>query len=156
MNHDISEIKTIAVLSGVNLNMLGKRDPRHYGTITLEDIHYSLEDLARDLGVAVTCFQTNHEGDMVEKIHDLHTGDIHGVVINAGAWTHYSLAIADALAILNVPVVEVHLSHIHAREPFRHHSVIAPVAKGQITGFGINSYRLGLRAVVDLAFSRDL
>ena len=140
----------ITVLHGVNLNMFGKRDSKQYGTVTLPEIDQELVQLGRELGMAVTCFQTNHEGEMVEKIHEIHGNKCHGVMINAGAWTHYSYAVADALAILDVPIVEVHMSHIHTREPFRHHSVIAPLAKGQITGFGKMSYLLGLRALADL------
>ena len=140
----------ITVLHGVNLNMFGKRDPKQYGTVTLAAIDHALVLLGRELGMEVTCFQTNHEGEMVEKIHQIHENRGHGVLINAGAWTHYSYAVADALAILDVPIVEVHMSHIHTREPFRHYSVIAPLAKGQITGFGKMSYLLGLRALADL------
>lgn len=144
MTHDVS------VLHGVNLNMFGKRDPGQYGTATLKEIDSALITLGQKLGMNVTCFQTNHEGEMVEKIHRLHEDRHDGLVINAGAWTHTSYAIADALAILRVPIVEVHMSNIHAREPFRHHSVIAPLAKGQIAGFGKMSYLLGLRALSDL------
>lgn len=142
--------KKIVVLHGVNLNMFGKRDAAQYGTITLKEIDEKIEQLSIELGISVECFQTNHEGEMVEKIHKLHTEGVKGVVINAGAWTHYSYAIMDALGILKVPVIEVHMSHVHAREAFRHVSVIAPVAKGQISGFGVNSYLLGLRALFDI------
>ncbi|MBF0231649.1 MAG: type II 3-dehydroquinate dehydratase [Desulfamplus sp.] len=145
-------MKKIVVLHGVNLNMFGKRDPDQYGTITLKEIDQKIEQLALELGVTVECFQTNHEGEMVEKVHQVHYNNVDGVIINAGAWTHYSYAIMDALGILKIPIVEVHMSHVHAREPFRHISVIAPVAKGQITGFGVNSYLLGLRALVGLIF----
>lgn len=140
----------IFVLHGVNLDQFGRRDPRHYGTATLADIDHALADLAAELGVRVECFQTNHEGAMCERIHRAHAEEVDAVLINAGAWTHYSIAIADALAILTCPIVEVHLSNIHAREPFRHHSVIAPIARGQIAGFGVDSYLLGLRAAVRL------
>ncbi|GBC61445.1 type II 3-dehydroquinate dehydratase [Desulfonema ishimotonii] len=143
-------MKKIWVLHGVNLNMFGRRDPAQYGILTLAEIDARVSDLASELGCAVECYQTNHEGEMVEKIHRAHTENTDAVVINAGAWTHYSYAIADALAILTVPVIEVHMSHVHAREKFRHHSVIAPLARGQITGFGVNSYLLGLRAAWDL------
>ncbi|MBF0203421.1 MAG: type II 3-dehydroquinate dehydratase [Desulfamplus sp.] len=142
--------KKIVVLHGVNLDMFGKRDPAQYGTLTLKEIDEMIEVLALELGISVECYQTNHEGEMVEKIHKIHQEDVDGVIINAGAWTHYSYAIMDALGILKIPVVEVHMSHVHAREPFRHNSVIASVAKGQISGFGVNSYLLGLRAVVGL------
>ena len=141
----------ILVLHGVNLNMFGRRDPAHYGTATLADIDAALAALAEELGVGLACFQTNHEGDMVERIHQALDDGTDAVVINAGAWTHTSHAIADALAILTVPVVEVHMSNVHAREPFRHESVLARVSAGSIAGFGIMSYLLGLRAAVALA-----
>lgn len=143
-------MKTILVLHGVNLNTFGKRDPKHYGTVTLDEINNRLIELGKELGVSVIHFQTNFEGELVERIHKAFEENIDAVVINAGAWTHYSYAIRDALAILKVPIVEVHMSHIHTREQFRHYSVIADVAKGQITGFGINSYLLGLRAACEL------
>ena len=143
-------MKKILVLHGVNLNMFGKRDPTLYGTITLAQIDAQLKKLAKELGVALTAFQTNFEGALCERIHAAHSDGTAAVIINAGAWTHYSYALRDALAILNVPIVEVHMSNIHAREQFRHHSVIAPVAKGQIAGFGVDSYLLGLRAAADL------
>ena len=140
----------VLVLHGVNLNMLGKRDPGQYGTVTLPEIDDALKALAAELDVEIESFQANVEGAMCERIHRAH-GDVDAVVINAGAWTHYSYAIRDALAILRVPIVEVHLSNIHAREPFRHHSVIVEVARGQIAGFGADSYLLGLRAAVSAA-----
>jgi len=143
-------MKRILVLHGVNLNMFGRRDPRHYGTITLDEINKRLLLLAEELGVSLEIFQTNSEAEMVGKIHQAMDENIDGIIINPGAWTHYSYAIRDALEMLDIPVVEVHMSNIHAREPFRHHSVIAPVAKGQISGFGVNSYLLGLRALVEL------
>jgi len=138
----------ILCLNGINLNMFGKRDPAQYGTITLAEIDAQLKKLGTELGAEVTCFQTNFEGTMVEKIHEAHTNKIDAVMINAGAWTHYSYGIRDALAILKCPIIEVHMSNIHAREEFRHHSVIAEIAKGQIAGFGVDSYLLGLRAAV--------
>jgi len=141
-------VKTILVLNGINLNMFGKRDPAQYGTATLSEIDASLLALGRELGVNVICFQTNHEGEMVERIHAAHTEGVDAVLINAGAWTHYSYGIRDALAILKAPIVEVHMSNIHAREAFRHQSVFAEIARGQICGFGADSYLLGLRAAV--------
>ena len=138
----------ILTLHGVNLNMFGKRDPAQYGTVTLPEIDAKLTALGRELGVEVTCFQTNHEGEMVERIHKAFADNVDAVLINAGAWTHYSYGIRDALAILKVPIVEVHMSNIHAREPFRHVSVVAGIAKGQIAGFGVDSYLLALRAAV--------
>ena len=143
-------MKTVLVLHGINLNMFGKRDPGQYGTITLAEIDHRLKQLGVELNVAVACFQTNHEGEMVERIHRAHAEKTDAVIINAGAWTHYSYGIMDALGILKVPIVEVHMSHVHAREAFRHVSVIASLARGQITGFGVNSYLLGLRAAVEL------
>lgn len=143
-------MKKVLVLHGVNLNTFGKRDPKHYGTITLKEINQQLSELGAELGVTVENFQTNHEGEMVEKIHQAFEKGVDAIVINAGAWTHYSYAIRDALAILESPVVEVHMSHIHTREQFRHYSALAEVAKGQIAGFGIHSYLLGLRAACAL------
>jgi 3-dehydroquinate dehydratase II len=143
-------VNKILVLHGVNLNMFGKRDPTQYGTIALDEINQRLKDLAKELGVEIETFQTNHEGKICEKIHQAHLDKVDAVVINAGAWTHYSIALRDALAILKIPIIEVHMSNIHAREEFRHYSVIAPLAKGQIAGFGLQSYLLGLRAAVEL------
>jgi len=143
-------MKKILVLNGINLNMFGKRDPAQYGTITLAQIDEQVVSLGKELGYEVECFQTNSEGEMASRIHKAHEDGIAAVIINAGAWTHYSYGIADALAILKVPVIEVHMSHVHAREEFRHHSVFSNVVKGQITGFGANSYRLGLLAADDL------
>ena len=142
---------SILVLHGVNLNMFGRRDPAQYGTATLADIDAALGALAAELGVTLVTFQTNHEGAMVERIHAALDDGTSAVVINAGAWTHTSHAIADALAILTVPVVEVHMSNVHAREPFRHESVLSRVCSGSIAGFGVESYLLGLRAAHYLA-----
>jgi len=139
-------MKKILVLHGANLNMFGKRDPAQYGTLTLEEINRQLGVLAQELGCAIETFQTNHEGEFCEKIHQAHQEAVDAIIINAGAWTHYSYALRDALTILKVPIVEVHMSNIHAREEFRRYSVVAPLAKGQITGFGVDSYLLGLRA----------
>ncbi len=140
----------ILVLNGVNLNMFGKRDPQQYGTTTLAEIDARLLALGAELGAEVECFQTNFEGAMCERIHRAHGDGTQAVLINAGAWTHYSYGIRDALAILHCPIVEVHMSNIHAREAFRHLSVIAEVAKGQICGFGVDSYLLALRAAVGM------
>ncbi len=140
----------ILVMHGVNLNMFGKRDPRHYGTETLEDINEKIAALADELGVEVSFFQSNFEGAFVERIQEAHGDGTGGIVLNAGAWTHYSYAIMDALAILSIPVVEVHMSNVHARESFRHFSVLSTVTRGSIAGFGADSYLLGLRAVADL------
>lgn len=138
----------ILVLHGINLNMFGKRDPAQYGTTTLAEINASVTALGMELGAKVETFQTNFEGAMVERIHQSHADGADAVIINAGAWTHYSYGIRDALAILKCPIIEVHMSNIHAREAFRHVSVFAEIAKGQICGFGAESYLLGLRAAV--------
>ncbi len=138
----------ILVLNGINLNMFGKRDPAQYGTITLDQINAQVTALGAELGADVECFQSNIEGVMAERIHAAHAEAVDAVVINAGAWTHYSYGLRDALAILKCPIVEVHMSNIHAREAFRHTSVIAEIARGQIAGFGVDSYLLGLRAAV--------
>ncbi len=141
-------MKRVLMLHGVNHNMFGRRDPAQYGTITLAEIDARMQALATELGVEVVPFQTNSEGAMCERVHQAFAEKVDAVVINAGAWTHYSYALRDALAILTVPVVEIHMSNIHAREAFRHHSVFAEIVKGQICGFGADSYLLGLRAAV--------
>ena len=141
----------ILLLNGINLNMFGKRDPKQYGTVTLDEINASVKALGKELGADVDCFQTNIEGEMCERIHQGFRDGVDAVLINAGAWTHYSYGIRDALAILKCPIIEIHMSNIHAREPFRHVSVIAEIAKGQICGFGVDSYLLGLRAGVSAA-----
>ena len=141
-------MKKILMLHGINHNMFGKRDPAQYGTITLAEIDATMQALAKELGVEVTSFQTNSEGAMCERIHQAYAEGTDAVIINAGAWTHYSYGIRDALAIPTVPIVEIHMSNIHAREQFRHHSVFAEIALGQICGFGVDSYLLGLRAAV--------
>lgn len=139
----------ILVLHGINLNMFGKREPGVYGTATLAEIDSELGALARELGAEVECFQTNSEAEICERIHRaVAEKELSSVLINAGAWTHYSYGLRDALAMLKIPIVEVHMSNIHAREAFRAHSVIAPIAKGQICGFGVDSYLLALRAAV--------
>ncbi|RKR42716.1 type II 3-dehydroquinate dehydratase [Paraburkholderia sp. BL17N1] len=144
-------MKSFLMLHGINHNMFGKRDPAQYGTATLADIDAQLQALAKELGVTVESYQTNSESDMCSRIHQAFVDNVDGVLINAGAWTHYSYGIRDALAILTVPIVEIHMSNIHAREAFRHHSVFAEIVKGQICGFGIESYSLGLRAAVSAA-----
>jgi 3-dehydroquinate dehydratase-2 len=139
------------MLHGVNHNMFGKRDPKQYGTITLDEINSNLQALGKELGASVDCYQTNHEGDMCERIHQAYFDKVDVVLINAGAWTHYSYAIRDALAVLTCPIVELHMSNIHAREEFRHKSVFAEIVQGQICGFGADSYLLALRAGVSAA-----
>ena len=144
-------MKKFLMLHGINHNMFGKRDPKQYGTITLDEINEQMQALAKDLGVGLTAFQTNSEAQMCERIHQAHQDRVDGVMINAGAWTHYSYGIRDALEILAVPVVEVHMSNVHVREEFRRHSVFAGVVRGQIAGFGVDSYLLALRAAVAAA-----
>jgi 3-dehydroquinate dehydratase-2 len=146
-------MKTFLMLHGINHDMFGKRDPKQYGTITLAQIDDRLKTLAKELGVTVESYQTNNEGEMCERIHRAYADKVDGVLINAGAWTHYSYGIRDALAILTVPIVEIHMSNVHAREAFRHVSVFAEVVRGQICGFGVDSYLLGLRAAVAAAKS---
>lgn len=141
----------VLMLHGINHNMFGKRDPVQYGTTTLAEIDGQLQSLGRELGAEVESYQTNSESAMCERIHQGYADGVDAVLINAGAWTHYSYGIRDALAILTVPIVELHMSNIHAREPFRHHSVFAEIVKGQICGFGLDSYLLGLRAAVSAA-----
>ncbi|OTA41147.1 MAG: 3-dehydroquinate dehydratase [Symbiobacterium thermophilum] len=139
----------ILVIHGPNLNLLGTREPEVYGSTTLPEIDAMLAELAGELGVEVESFQSNHEGAIIDAIHGAR-GRFDGILLNPGAFTHYSLAIRDAIAAVDLPVVEVHLSNIYKREPFRHRSVIAPVAAGTIAGFGVESYRLGLRALAHL------
>ena len=143
----MSEIN-ILVLHGPNLNLLGLREPEIYGSLTLEQIDKSLKQKGEQLQVSVDCLQSNHEGALVDAIHKAR-GKYQGIIINAGAYTHTSVAIRDAIAGVQIPTVEVHLSNIYTREKFRHHSYIAPVAIGQISGFGVNSYLLGLQASID-------
>jgi 3-dehydroquinate dehydratase-2 len=138
----------VLMLHGINHAMFGKRDPKQYGTITLAQIDDQIKALGRELGANVETFQTDSEGDMCRRIHQAYTEGKDAVLINAGAWTHYSYGIRDALAILTCPVVELHMSNIHAREPFRHVSVFAEIVTGQICGFGVDSYLLALRAAV--------
>ena len=138
----------ILMLHGINLNMFGQRDPAQYGTVTLDEINARVSALGQQLGADVEAFQTNHEGALCERIHQAYADGVDAVLINAGAWTHYSYGIRDALAILPCPIIEVHMSNIHAREAFRHVSVFAEIVRGQICGFGADSYLLALRAAV--------
>jgi 3-dehydroquinate dehydratase-2 len=140
----------ILTLHGINLNMFGKRDAKTYGTATLAEIDAELKTLGQTLGAEVECFQTNFEGAMAERIHQAYFEGVDAVLINAGAWTHYSYGIRDALAILKCPILEVHMSNVHARETFRHTSVFAEVVRGQICGFGTESYMAALRTAVSL------
>ncbi|GFZ96004.1 type II 3-dehydroquinate dehydratase [Okeania sp. KiyG1] len=139
---------SILVLHGPNLNLLGLREPGIYGSETLDNINGLLEQEAEALGIKISVLQSNHEGVLVDAIHSA-SEQHQGIVINAGAYTHTSIAIRDAISGVNIPTVEVHLSNIYRREQFRHHSFIAPVAVGQISGFGSESYILGLKAIVN-------
>ncbi|HEX2986486.1 MAG TPA: type II 3-dehydroquinate dehydratase [Caproiciproducens sp.] len=141
--------KNVLVLLGPNLNMVGIREKGVYGDETAESIGLQIRDNAEKLGYNCDIFQSNHEGDLIDKIHAAR-GNYDGVIINAGALTHYSYALRDAIASVRVPFVETHMSNIYAREEFRHTSVIAPVCAGQISGFGKNSYFLALAALKDL------
>jgi 3-dehydroquinate dehydratase-2 len=138
----------IQIIHGPNLNLLGQREPDVYGSVTLAEIDAWLEAFANEHQIEMQTMQSNHEGAIVDAIHQA-AGWAHGLVINPGAYTHYSYAIRDAIAGVGLPAVEVHLSNVYAREAFRHTSVIAPVCIGQIGGFGWHSYRLGLQALVD-------
>lgn len=130
----------ILVLHGPNLNLLGMREPEIYGRETLDDINEMLEKQAAAQGVEVEFLQSNHEGVLVDAIQQAPGNGVDFIILNAAAFTHYSIAIRDAIAAIEVPVIEVHISNVHTREEFRHHSVIAPVVMGQILGFGIDSY----------------
>jgi 3-dehydroquinate dehydratase-2 len=143
-------VSSVLVLHGPNLNLLGEREPEIYGRTTLAEIDRRLSNLAAELGVHVETFQSNHEGELIDRIQSAR-GRIGAIVINAAGYTHTSVALRDALAASGVPVVEVHLSNVHRREPFRHRSLIAGIAAGQISGFGVDSYLLGLRAAAALA-----
>lgn len=147
-------MKKVTVIHGPNLNLLGVREPGVYGLATLDKINALMQDTARELNLAVDFCQSNSEGEIIDRIHQA-MGQAQAIIINPGAYTHYSIAIRDAIAAVPIPTVEVHISNVHAREEFRHRSVIAPVAVGTIAGFGIQSYLLALRAVDALLNKED-
>lgn len=138
----------ILVINGVNMNMLGFRETEKYGTMTLKDLEKDLYAFSFEHGIDLETYQSNIEGEIVEKIHSAKAG-VDGIVINAGAYTHTSIAIRDAISAINIPTVEVHMTNIYKRKEFRHHSYLAPVCVGQISGFGSNSYKLGIKAIID-------
>jgi 3-dehydroquinate dehydratase II len=146
----MATMPTIYVLNGPNLNLLGLREPEIYGSGTLDDIAGRLEDKARELGVSVDVRQSNHEGHLIDWLHEAQAEGAKAVILNAGAFTHTSIALHDAVRAVTTPVIEVHLSNPHAREPFRHHSYVSPAARGTITGLGALGYELALDAAARL------
>lgn len=146
----MADLPTIYVLNGPNLNMLGLREPEIYGSDTLDDIAGRVEDAAREAGIAMDFRQSNHEGHLVDWLHEANALGAKAVILNAGAFTHTSVALHDAIKSISVPVIEVHLSNPHKREDFRHKSFVGMAAKGSIAGFGAHSYLLALQAAMDL------
>ena len=140
----------ILVINGPNINFLGIREKHIYGSDNYDSLLSSIDEYAKERNVDLECFQSNCEGEIIDKIQEAYLKGVDGIVINPGAYTHYSIAIRDALASVDVPKIEVHISNVHAREEFRHKSVIAPVCVGQIAGFGKNSYFLAINALKDL------
>jgi len=139
----------ILVINGPNLNLLGSREPEKYGSHTLSQINAVVTDFCCSEGVAVEFFQSNHEGEIIDSIHSAPAG-FQGIIINPGALTHYSYSLRDAVAAVEIPVVEIHISNIFAREEFRHHSVVSPVAAGHVSGFGPNGYMIAVRGLLDM------
>ncbi|MBT2687058.1 type II 3-dehydroquinate dehydratase [Bacillus sp. ISL-47] len=148
-------MRKILLLNGPNLNLLGKREPGVYGNETLEHLEENIKSLGGAHQTEVSCFQSNHEGELIDRLHLANEDGTKGIIFNPGAFTHYSYAIRDAIAGIRVPVIEVHISNVHAREEFRHTSVIAPVAHGQIVGLGFKGYELAFYALMDLLKGED-
>ena len=145
----MTQTKQVLLIHGPNLNMLGKREPEIYGSTTLEDINKEMVNLGKEKGLTIHPFQSNHEGAMIDRIQACFEV-CHGIIINPGAYTHTSIGIRDALLSVNLPVVEIHLSNIYKREPFRHVSMVADIAVGQISGFGVYGYTLAINAMADI------
>lgn len=138
----------VLVIHGPNLNLLGTREPKIYGKMTMQDINDNLRAQAEEANIGIDFFQSNHEGAIIDELHNAR-GKYDYIILNAGAFTHYSIAIRDAIAGIEIPTIEVHLSNVHQREEFRHHSVISPVVVGQICGFGLNSYKAALYIAIN-------
>lgn len=149
LEKSVSEPKSIAVLHGPNLNLLGQREPEHYGRETLASINQKLTEQAQAAGVSLETFQSNSEADLVSKLHTLVGNGTHFIIINPAAFTHTSVALRDALAAVKIPFIEVHLSNVYAREPFRHHSYFTDIAVGVISGLGAHGYTLALTYAID-------
>jgi 3-dehydroquinate dehydratase II len=148
-------VKTLWLLHGVNLDMLGRRDPAHYGVLTLAELEAYVVERAAACGFAARCHQTNHEGELVEKIHEIVRAGADAVIVNPGAWTHYSYALRDALEMVEAPIAEVHLSAIEGREEWRRHSVIADLAAVRVSGKGLEGYAEAVAALADLIERED-
>jgi len=147
-------MRSVLVLHGPNLNLLGLREPGVYGTLTMQEIDTQLIELGKELGLEVCCFHSNIEGVLIDALQDARTWAT-GVVFNAGGYTHTSVALRDAITAIKIPVIEVHLSNVHAREDFRHKSVIAPACSGSISGLGVQSYLLGLRGLANITENKE-
>jgi len=144
----MAEKLKILIIQGPNLNLLGKREKNVYGSLSLEEIHLNIMSESKALGVELDFFQSNNEGILIDRIHNASSEEVNGLIVNAGGLTHSSVALRDALTGVNIPFVEVHISNVHQREEFRHHSYLSPVASGIVIGFGADVYRLGLLGLV--------